>query len=1453
MPAPPLVVAGPMLRRVEPGSVTVFVVTREARAVTLDVLPAAGPADAPPLLTGTAPTVALGARMHVAAVTAAGAAPLAAGASYRYRLGFTPAGGVRQDLMDDGVVAATGEQARALLCHPKSAQTPGTELPGFALPAGPGDLRVLHGGARVPHAGGPDLLAHADTVLAEAIAGKSAAAPPARPHLLLLHGDQSPADGVTATMLAVVRSAVAVLGVPDDKLPGAADAEQPGVLGPGAREALCAASKLPGSWPSHLLSFAEYAAAQLLMWSDALWPAALPAVEAVHPDPRWASLPAALRAAVLNRSPYTATEAQAPLVAWLETWRDDSARLAEFRAGLPAVRRLLANVPVLMGLGGHDVSEAWNGGTAEATGVLNDSVGRRVVQNALAAHAVLRAWGNTPDRFAAVGSPGRVLLTELAAWLAAPVPGEDAHCAAVADRAGVPTPALARPAGALDYHFLLTGTRWHLLVLDTATRRSLAVPGGPDRRPVGDAGLDAMLDLLPEARPDTLTLLASAVPLHRVATPVTEGTEPPVDQSGSWAADPEGYHFALNRFAARRVPAGADQVRRRQLVLLAGGVGHSYGDTVRFSAERAYRTPGAPAAGDPVKAESVLVHLTAGALRGAGTADRELHGRGRRFGPTRQVRVVGWDAPVITVQAGVQLRPGDQPPVPWQLSGPPQVGTLSPDRRLELRPDWFLGLTAAEQDAQGPGMALRPEQPLPVDPWEDIRPDDEDASDPDGDGGFGAGFGLRHYVAALTNHRNTLLYWASGTSVVGVNALGDFTATFGADFRFARQSVRFPLAEGGPVRPFTDFTLPVVPGPSMYVDRLYANLSLQRGDHDPQGAAPAVYAGAPVAGGGTHVRDLQRDLAELGFAVVAGDQAGVFGPHTEWGVREFQAYARDSRIARQTGQNPVPVRWAERLERAWCPEEDRYAGPASGVVNAQTRFALALWKRERYRCPVVVEAFTQAGAAVAGFDNLWRHTQPGVTGHEICVTDFRNYYDVPEAHRKAQPGGLPDGVPRVPVGSWVRYDQEYKHTDNAVPPVTRGANVVFEGGLSTSPASSWRPDSEVLPQTLLPARAPASAPPTLADLVAAADADPGDGRLSTFKVVRAVAEVEAEGFFDVLNCYDSAFISGGLYHWTAGPTRVPASTFPVLPVPVPPPGSPLWPVEPVRDHWEVRRGELWSLLALLKARYPEAFGRHFRAFGIDVLDAWNTAAIWDPGSRTYASTVTRETEAAPAATPLRVREFNRLRGWHWAYRLAMAFRVEPQFRNAMWDLARQRVADVLALRWPDTPQAPAANNFALADVGVGPAARRPLVGEVFTSERAVGMILRWHVNRPADMVTGQRAGTQLRQALRWARQNPAGANLLQPVTAWGDAEEARLLAGLRAQCPAGLAASLERARDWPTWNPALPGQNPRGFTLPLDDLPNAAPPARPVGERQLRPDRGSFRLDDVDLPWAGGH
>ncbi|MCM2393262.1 peptidoglycan-binding protein [Streptomyces albipurpureus] len=1448
--ASPLVVAGPVLRRVDDQGVTVFVVTREPRQVVVEVIPGSGPADAAPLLAGTAATVALGGHAHAVAVTAtvtAQGAPLEPGTTYRYRVGFTAAGSARQDLMAAGVAAATPELARELFCYP----APAPQLPSFVTaPATADGLRVLHGGARRPHASGPDMLAHADTVIERSLASADSRR---RPHLLLLHGDQITAADVADTTLSMVRSAVATLGIRDDVLPGTA-AQQPGALGPGTRAALCESIRLPTPAPNHLLSFAEYAAMQLMMWTDTLWPAEPPAVETVHPDPGWASFPAPLRARILAGKPYQPTAAQRPLADRLAAWRDQTAALRSFRSGLPAVRRVLANVPVLTGLGEHDISPGWNGGTAQSTALLTDTTGRRVVQNALAAHAVLRAWGNTPEQFTGASSPGRLLLDALSGWLRSTARGEDAQSAAIAARAGVPDTTLTRPSGALDYHYLMTGRGWQLLVLDVATRRSLAVVG-EDRRPVGDGALDTMLDLLPEARPDTLTLVASAVPLHRVRH--SDDRTVATDQTGSWAADSAGYHYALNRLATRRVPAGADRVRRRQLLVLAGGSGHAFADTIRLSAERAYRTPGSPAS-QPVPGEATIGHLVAGALLGAGPADLALHSAGytNAEGTSGRRRWVGWDDPAPAVTAGVQLREEGLTPIPWQVTGHPQVGEMDALRRLARRPEWYVDVTPTVSAPGDSESAPRPGTPLPV----ETVVEDEGIVDEDGNPAVVSRVTAQTFVDSILNHRRYRAAWSPGSQLVGRESLSEVSLTFIPERQVAVQAVHFAIQHlaDTTIAPYSAFPVVLDRRQSLYVPGLYASLALRRGDRDPHNGANGVYAGANCTAG-THVRDLQNDLAELGFAIVRGDLAGVFGHHTEWGVREFQTYAQYRTVAHEPEVSNPPARYVARLSAATVADDQWYAGPVSGVVNDQTRWAIALWKRERWRCPVVVEAFVGGTNAAhshnpaPGMGNIWRHTEPGEISRSIYVTDFTGRHPVPPAHRVPQPGGLPAGAFRIRLAYWMDYHQEYKGVDLNGPGtadnVPYKVDVQFDGGGGTSANSSWHPDSEVLPENLLPASQ--GTHPTLADLVRAATDDPNDGRLSTFKVIRAVSDVESIGYYDVLNSYDSAFLSGGLFHWTMGPTAVPGENYPVVanaPTPTPAPV----------DSWGVRRGEMWAFLALLKFRHPATYQKHFGATGINPAQTWGADAIWDETGRVYVSSAQQDTETGSVAVPRTVLEYNRFRGWHWYYRLCMAFRAEDAFRREMWGATRQRVADVLSVSWPQTAQVA---NADLEDITEPDGTtRRPTIGEVFTSERAIGLIVRWHVNRPAFIVRSTeegdtdvpRAGKKLQSALQWARAHcGTNADLAQPPAEWSHAEEQWLIAGMMDSVPNNdFGVTVASVNDWPAEN------SPNHWTLPINQLPLADPPTAPDprrenSERQLRTDRDSFRFDATDLPWTG--
>lgn len=91
----------------------------------------------------------------------------------------------------------------------------------------------------------------------------------------------------------------------------------------------------------------------------------------------------------------------------------------------------------------------------------------------------------------------------------------------------------------------------------------------------------------------------------------------------------------------------------------------------------------------------------------------------------------------------------------------------------------------------------------------------------------------------------------------------------------------------------------------------------------------------------------------------------------------------------------------------------------------------------------------------------------------------------------------------------------------------------------------------------------------------------------------------------------------------------------------------------------------------------------------------------------------------------------------------MAGRTVEEFGHAMWDMARMRIRDLLAVPWPDTR----------ADVprsGPGPNADPATIGEAFTSEQATGMALRLHIRAPGYAISGTSAGGAVLEALEAA-------------------------------------------------------------------------------------------------------
>src|SRR5712692_6377098 len=195
----PLILSGPILRRVDPQSVTAWLALKEPQKVTLRIYARSSEGNLVQQFEGTRHTVRLGNHLHIVAVTARATnsdKQLTWGGLYYYNL-FFQSDGLAGSL--DAPVPETAahlDTPGILNVDPTGADPlhrlvyPGHPLPSFVLPSEDmNQLRVVHGSCRKPHGVGREMLSALDTIL-EASTQQGAN----RPQQLFLTGDQIYAD-----------------------------------------------------------------------------------------------------------------------------------------------------------------------------------------------------------------------------------------------------------------------------------------------------------------------------------------------------------------------------------------------------------------------------------------------------------------------------------------------------------------------------------------------------------------------------------------------------------------------------------------------------------------------------------------------------------------------------------------------------------------------------------------------------------------------------------------------------------------------------------------------------------------------------------------------------------------------------------------------------------------------------------------------------------------------------------------------------------------------------------------------------------------------------------------------------------------------------------------------------------------------------------------------------------
>jgi peptidoglycan hydrolase-like protein with peptidoglycan-binding domain len=437
----------------------------------------------------------------------------------------------------------------------------------------------------------------------------------------------------------------------------------------------------------------------------------------------------------------------------------------------------------------------------------------------------------------------------------------------------------------------------------------------------------------------------------------------------------------------------------------------------------------------------------------------------------------------------------------------------------------------------------------------------------------------------------------------------------------------------------------------------YGGYDLQFGDKDSE----SIFGGnKPGSTNEKFVENLQMDLITLGFKL-AGTPDGDFGFKTESAVREFQIYAKMPNVAIRL-RGPLPQNGDELDLMQSTANTRKYQGEINGVANSETRNLIEYWKTNDWHCPVIIQAREKTTFQIHNsFNNLWGYRELVDKSPWVYVRDYSGYFPVPTNRLLANQSIL--------LGRFSRYE--------------------FDSGLggptTEEIAFNWH-EAEI----------------TTENLVGTPSGSTAGNTKSTFNVIRAVSQVECQGYLDHINAYDNAFVSLGPFHWVLS-------------------------IFSARSKKITSGGELPAFFAFVKVKDSAVFDKAIGFFGAGVEKEWagngDNFFIKNP-IRNYGKgfmTLKRGNGTISnrqGSDDLNIENY--FRNWHWIYRFAMAFRTIPGLKRCVWDFARLRIRDVLNINLI---------NFGFVDAQGNNIS--PTLGTVFTSERAIAMIIRIHVRYPS--------------------------------------------------------------------------------------------------------------------------
>lgn len=415
---------------------------------------------------------------------------------------------------------------------------------------------ILHGSCRNPHHPSKDALVAADKKVATQELQQ-------RPDLLMMSGDQIYADHVAGPTLDAIIQTIQLLGLPDERFEGAPFSSSEQLFAhPNcyySRDKLLPHYVDDGHWltkllphrnapifssreaENHLVTFSEFFAMYLLVWSPALW-------NCVNMD-------RLLDAGFVHGGQSISPKFQ-------QKWREEKAIISQFVTGLPMVQRLFAHIPTYMIFDDHDVTDDWNLTIGWEKAAYSHPLSNRIIGNGLIAYWLCQGWGNEPDNF------NQEFLDVANRFIQQP----DCH--------------------AQDnfIRYLYTFERWHytihsspkVVVLDTRTRRWRSE--SRMNKPSGLMDWEALIEFQHELMHQDKVVVVSAAPMFGVKViealqkAATVIGQPLVIDAENWMAHPGSANTLLSIFTHTKTPTN--------FVILSGDVHYSFAYDIKLRFRR---------------------------------------------------------------------------------------------------------------------------------------------------------------------------------------------------------------------------------------------------------------------------------------------------------------------------------------------------------------------------------------------------------------------------------------------------------------------------------------------------------------------------------------------------------------------------------------------------------------------------------------------------------------------------------------------------------------------------------------------------------------------------------------------------------------------------------------------------------------------------------------------------